>query len=96
MAARHAFAPPMAPGWNLRQLEGGIPQGLRKVKNPATVRRIVAAAERIFAERGLAGARTEEIARAARVNRTRSASGTRVLARKKAASSVTASSTTPA
>jgi len=37
-------------------------------RHPATVQRIVAAAESIFAERGLAGARTGAIARAARVN----------------------------
>jgi TetR/AcrR family transcriptional regulator len=42
---------------------------LEKAKNPATVRRIVAAAGRLFAEQGLAGARTDEIARAARVNK---------------------------
>lgn len=69
MAARHTSAPLIAPGWSLRRLEGGIPHALRKVKNPATVRRIVTAAERIFAEHGLAGARTEEIAQAARVNK---------------------------
>ncbi|HJY85418.1 MAG TPA: hypothetical protein VKE24_01150 [Candidatus Acidoferrales bacterium] len=38
-----------------------IPSALLEAKNPTTVRRIVAAAE-------LAGARTDEIARAARVN----------------------------
>jgi TetR/AcrR family transcriptional regulator len=37
-------------------------------KNPATVKRILDAAEQIFAERGLAGARTGAIARTARVN----------------------------
>jgi TetR/AcrR family transcriptional regulator len=41
---------------------------LAHLKNPATVRRILAAAEHIFAEQGLAGARTGAIARAARVN----------------------------
>ncbi len=46
-----------------------LPADLQKAKNPATVARILAAAERIFAERGLAGARTEEIARAAQVNK---------------------------
>jgi TetR/AcrR family transcriptional regulator len=44
-------------------------RGRKKIENPETARRILAAAERIFAERGLAGARTEEIARAARVNK---------------------------
>jgi TetR/AcrR family transcriptional regulator len=37
-------------------------------RHPATVQRILCAAEEIFAERGLAGARTGAIARAARVN----------------------------
>ncbi len=58
-----------AAGAELRAEGVKVPRGLRKAKNPATIRRIVAAAERIFAERGLAGARTDEIARAARVNK---------------------------
>lgn len=44
-------------------------RGRKKIANPETARRILAAAERIFAEHGLAGARTDEIARAARVNK---------------------------
>jgi TetR/AcrR family transcriptional regulator len=44
-------------------------RGRKKTENPETARRILAAAERIFAARGLAGARTEEIARAAHVNK---------------------------
>ena len=56
-------------GWDPRRLGVKIPHGLLQAKNPATLRRIVAAAERIFAERGLAGARTDEIAKAARVNK---------------------------
>ena len=44
-------------------------RGRKKIENPETARRILAAAERIFAARGLAGARTDEIARAARVNK---------------------------
>jgi TetR/AcrR family transcriptional regulator len=43
--------------------------GRRKVKNPATARRILAAAERHFAAEGMAGARTEEIAAEARANK---------------------------
>jgi len=58
-----------AVGWKPGRLGIKIPQALLEAKNPATVRRIVAAAERIFAEHGLAGARTDEIARAARVNK---------------------------
>ncbi len=39
------------------------------LRRPDTVHRILAAAEQAFAERGLAGARTDQIARAARVNK---------------------------
>jgi TetR/AcrR family transcriptional regulator len=44
-------------------------RGRRKVEDPATARRILAAAEQQFAAQGLAGARTEEIAAAARANK---------------------------
>ncbi len=44
-------------------------RGRKKIANPETARRILAAAESVFAEHGLAGARTDEIARAARVNK---------------------------
>ena len=44
-------------------------RGRRKVEDPATARRILAAAERQFAAQGLAGARTEEIASAAHANK---------------------------
>jgi TetR/AcrR family transcriptional regulator len=46
-----------------------MPRGRRKVDNPATARRILAAAERHFAAEGMAGARTEEIAAAAHANK---------------------------
>ena len=46
-----------------------MPRGRRKVKNPATAGRILAAAEAHFAAEGMAGARTEEIATAARANK---------------------------
>ncbi len=46
-----------------------MPRGRRKVEDPATARRILAAAEQHFAARGLAGARTEEIAAAAHANK---------------------------
>jgi TetR/AcrR family transcriptional regulator len=39
------------------------------LRRPHTVQRILAAAEQAFAERGLAGARTDQIARAAKVNK---------------------------
>lgn len=44
-------------------------RGRKKIQNPETARRILAAAERAFAMHGLAGARTDEIARAAGVNK---------------------------
>lgn len=44
-------------------------RGRRKAEDPATARRILAAAEQHFAARGLAGARTEEIATAAHANK---------------------------
>jgi TetR/AcrR family transcriptional regulator len=44
-------------------------RGRRKVEDPATARRILAAAEQHFAAQGLAGARTEEIATAAHANK---------------------------
>jgi TetR/AcrR family transcriptional regulator len=46
-----------------------MPRGRRKVEDPATARRILAAAEYQFAAQGLAGARTEEIATAAHANK---------------------------
>ena len=44
-------------------------RGRKKTQNPATARRILAAAENHFAAQGLAGARTDEIAMAARANK---------------------------
>ena len=44
-------------------------RGRKKVENPATARRILAAAEHEFAARGMAGARTDEIAAAAHANK---------------------------
>jgi TetR/AcrR family transcriptional regulator len=46
-----------------------VRRGRRKIENPATARRILAAAERHFAAQGLAGARTEQIAAAAHANK---------------------------
>src|SRR5271156_3160894 len=43
--------------------------GRKKVENPATARRILAAAERHFAAQGMAGARTDEIAADAHANK---------------------------
>jgi TetR/AcrR family transcriptional regulator len=44
-------------------------RGRRKIENPATARRILAAAEQVFAAEGMAGARTDEIAAAAHANK---------------------------
>src|SRR5580704_5310390 len=44
-------------------------RGRRRVEDPAMARRILAAAEQHFAAEGMAGARTEEIAAAARANK---------------------------
>jgi AcrR family transcriptional regulator len=44
-------------------------RGRKKAENPALARRILAAAEEHFAAQGMAGARTEEIAVAARANK---------------------------
>lgn len=44
-------------------------RGRKKLENPETARRILAAAEQHFAARGMAGARTEEIAAAAHANK---------------------------
>ncbi|MGH9563886.1 MAG: TetR/AcrR family transcriptional regulator [Terracidiphilus sp.] len=50
-------------------MKQAMPRGRRKAEDPATARRILAAAEQHFAARGLAGARTEEIAAAAHANK---------------------------
>ena len=60
---------PAAPEWNLQSLGRRVPRGLRQARDLTTARRIVATAEHIFAEQGLAGARMDEIARAAKVNK---------------------------
>jgi TetR/AcrR family transcriptional regulator len=53
-----------------RTRPGGVfPPGRAHARNPDTIQRIVAAAEKIFAEQGLDGARTDAIARSARVNK---------------------------
>jgi AcrR family transcriptional regulator len=56
-------------GWELASLGRPVPRSLRHARDLSTARRIVATAEEIFAERGLAGARMDEIARAAKVNK---------------------------
>src|SRR5260370_19592967 len=49
--------------------ESALPAGVAHPRRPDTVQRILRAAEENFAERGLAGARIGDIARAARVNK---------------------------
>src|ERR1700726_5218243 len=55
--------------WELASLGRRAPRSLRHARDLSTARRIVATAEDIFAEQGLAGARMDEIARAAKVNK---------------------------
>jgi TetR/AcrR family transcriptional regulator len=67
MAALHNTAPlPRAGALSLRS---SLAPGISRARHPETIQRIVAAAERIFAEQGLDGARTDAIARAAHVNK---------------------------
>jgi TetR/AcrR family transcriptional regulator len=69
MAATATTAAPLLPsGAELRLTGRGLPRELAAARHPDTVRRILRAAEEIFAERGLAGARTSAIARGAQVN----------------------------
>ena len=60
---------PVTHNWELANLGRRVPRSLRQARDLSTARRIVATAEDIFAERGLAGARMDEIARAAKVNK---------------------------
>ena len=62
-------AAPSSHQWDLKRLGRRVPRSLRQARDLTTARRIVAAAEEIFAEQGLAGARMDEIARAAKVNK---------------------------
>jgi TetR/AcrR family transcriptional regulator len=52
-----------------RRPRAAPPRSLDRLQNPQTLQRIVTAAEKIFAEQGIEGARTDAIARAARVNK---------------------------
>src|SRR6202790_498054 len=58
-----------APEWNLQSLGRPAPRALREPRDPTPSGRIVATAEQIFAEQGLAGARMDDIARVAKVNK---------------------------
>src|SRR5260370_12564575 len=55
--------------WNLQSMGRRVPRSLRQARDLTTARRIVATAEQIFAEEGLAGARMDDIARSAKVNK---------------------------
>lgn len=69
MAATATTALPLLPSDGGPRLTGrGLARELAAARHPDTVRRILRTAEEIFAERGLAGARTSAIARGARVN----------------------------
>src|SRR5258707_3670874 len=57
------------PKWELTNLGRRAPRSLRQARDLTTARRIVATAEQIFAEQGLAGARMDDIARVAKVNK---------------------------
>jgi TetR/AcrR family transcriptional regulator len=58
-----------SPAWELQQMGRRLPRALRQARDLSTARRILAVAEQIFAEQGLAGARMDNIARAAKVNK---------------------------
>src|SRR5580704_4657001 len=55
--------------WQPENLGRRLPRSLRQARDLTTARRIVATAEAIFSAQGLAGARMDEIARAAKVNK---------------------------
>jgi TetR/AcrR family transcriptional regulator len=57
------------PEWELKSLGRRLPRSLRHARDLTTAQRIVGAAASMFAEQGLAGARMDEIARAAKVNK---------------------------
>src|ERR1700676_5136854 len=69
MKGTQQYRGPAGPEWNLKSLSRRVPRSLRQARDLTRARRIVAAAEQIFAEQGLAGARMDEIARAAKVNK---------------------------
>jgi TetR/AcrR family transcriptional regulator len=66
LARARAASPPE---WELKSLGRRLPRSLRHARDLTTAQRIVATASSMFAEQGLAGARMDEIARAAKVNK---------------------------
>jgi TetR/AcrR family transcriptional regulator len=69
MATLHTTVSMPAHRAQARPRRPALPPGLGHARNPETIARIIAAAEKIFAEQGIEGARTDAIARAARVNK---------------------------
>jgi AcrR family transcriptional regulator len=69
MAALHNTAPLPLDGTERQRRRSSLPPGIDRARHPETIQRIVDAAEKIFAEQGVDGARTDAIARAARVNK---------------------------
>jgi TetR/AcrR family transcriptional regulator len=57
------------PEWELKSLGRRLPRSLRHARDLTTAQRIVSTAASMFAEQGLAGARMDEIARVAKVNK---------------------------
>src|ERR1700683_5787195 len=66
LAHKRAASPPE---WKLKSRGRRLPRSLRQARDLTTAQRIVATAASMFAEQGLAGARMDEIARAAKVNK---------------------------
>lgn len=60
---------PLSQEWELKTLGRRLPRSLRHARDLTTAQRIAATAASMFAEQGLAGARMDEIARAAKVNK---------------------------
>jgi len=69
MPALHNTVPLPTGNAEGRPRRTSLPRGVDSARNPKTIQRIVAAAEKIFAEQGIDGARTDAIARAAHVNK---------------------------
>jgi AcrR family transcriptional regulator len=69
MATLHSPATLAAGGPRPKARRPPLPPGIGRARNPETIQRIVAAAEKIFAEQGVDGARIDGIALAARVNK---------------------------
>ncbi len=69
MKAQQVAHKAAAKRWALPAPGRHVPRSLRQARDLGTARRIVETAEQIFAEKGVAGARMDQIARAAKVNK---------------------------